>query len=84
MMLDVGTRSHVKHLLQHIPVGSLETSSPPLEVKCTFARSDRSRAIIILELGGEMEVCAAADKLFHGQCTSKPPAINSHTSASKG
>ena len=59
-------RSHVKHLLQHVLVRSLEAGLPSVEVEAAFARGDRSRTVIVLELGGKVEARTTANKLCKG------------------
>lgn len=60
------TRSHIKHLLQHVLVRSLEARLPSVEVEAALARGDRGRAVIVLELGGKVEARTAANKLLKG------------------
>lgn len=67
MELNVQTRSHIKHLLQHVLVDFLEAGLPSFEVEAGLARSDRGRTIIVPELLGEMKVGATANKLFKDQ-----------------
>lgn len=76
------TRSHVKHLLQHILVNSLEAVLPSFEVEAALARSDRGRTVIVLELCGEMEARTTAHELLQDQHVSRPFTANPRTSAS--
>ena len=78
-----GVRSHVKHLLQHIPVHPLEATPPPVEVEGGFARRDRSRTVVVLELGGKVEASTTADELFAKvSMNTRPLTVDPRTSAS--
>jgi hypothetical protein len=54
---------HVKHLLRHFLMWSFEARLPLANVEGSSTRSHGRRAVIILEVGAEMELGTTTNKL---------------------